>query len=249
MTDRAGSQTRVENLILGALPPVEFKRLAPHLKSVTLRVGEILKEADEPARDVYFPLEAVISLITVMENGGTLECGIVGREGVAGISAFLGGGSTPNQQLVQVPGTALKVPGSILAHEFKRGGRLQELLGKYTLATIIQISQSVACNRIHSAEERLCRWLLMMNDRSDTVFFPHTQEFLAQMLGAARPVVTITAGALQKAGLIKYSRGNLTILNRSGLESASCECYAKVAAEFDRLLGSSHAHSRAHGGD
>jgi CRP-like cAMP-binding protein len=243
MTDPAGSQTLVENLILGALPPVEFKRLAPHLKCVTLRVGDVLKEADEPALDVYFPLDAVISLITVMENGMTLECGIVGREGVAGISAFLGGGSTPNQQLVQVPGTALKLTASVLAHEFKRGGRLQELLSTYTLATIIQISQSVACNRIHNAEERLCRWLLMMNDRSDTVFFPHTQEFLAQMLGAARPVVTTTAGALQKAGLIKYSRGNLTIMNRSGLESASCECYAKVAAEFDRLLGRRHADS------
>ncbi len=249
MTDRAAPQTQVENLLLGALPPVELKRLTPHLKCVTLRVGEILKEADEPAIDVYFPLDAVISLITVMENGVTLECGIVGREGIAGISAFLGGGPTPNQQLVQVPGTALKLPGSVIAQEFKRGGRLQELLSRYTLATIIQISQSVACNRVHSAEERLCRWLLMMNDRSDTVFFPHTQEFLAQMLGAARPVVTITAGALQKAGLIKYSRGNLTILNRSGLESASCECYAKVAGEFDRLLGNRNAHAGAHGGD
>jgi len=244
-----GSQTRVENFLLGALPPVEFKRLAPRLKCVTLRVGQILKEADEPAVDVYFPLDAVISLITVMENGMTVECGIVGREGVAGLSAFLGGGSTPNQQLVQVPGTALKLPGSILAHEFKRGGRLQELLSTYTLATIIQISQSVACNRIHSAEERLCRWLLMMNDRADTVFFPHTQEFLAQMLGAARPVVTTTAGALQKAGLIKYSRGNLTIMNRRGLESASCECYAKVTTEFERLLGSNYAHAGADGGD
>ncbi|HYJ85707.1 MAG TPA: Crp/Fnr family transcriptional regulator [Pyrinomonadaceae bacterium] len=249
MSDPAVSPTRVGNLLLGALPPVEFKRLAPHLKCVTLRVGQILKEADEPALDVYFPLNAVISLITVMENGMTLECGVVGREGVVGLSAFLGGGPTPNQQLVQVPGTALKLPGSIMAHEYKRGGRLQELLSTYTLATLIQISQSVACNRIHSAEERLCRWLLMMSDRADTVYFPHTQEFLAQMLGAARPVVTTAAGALQKAGLIKYSRGNLTILNRTGLESASCECYAKVAVEFDRLLGGNHADAGAKDAD
>ncbi len=249
MSDPAGLQARVENFLLSALPPVEFKRLAPHLKCVTLRVGQILKEGDEPARDVYFPLDAVISLITLMENGMTLECGIVGREGVAGLSAFLGGGSTPNQHLVQVPGTALKLPGSILAHEFKRGGRLQELLSAYTLATLIQISQSVACNRTHSAEQRLCRWLLTMNDRADTDFFPHTQEFLSQMLGAARPVVTTTAGALQKAGLIKYSRGNLTILNRRGLESASCECYAKVTAEFERLLGSNYARAGAGVGD
>lgn len=249
MSDPAGSQTRVKNLLLAALPPVEFERLAPHLKCVTLRVGEILKAADEPALDVYFPLDAVISLITVMENCMTLECGVVGREGVTGLSAFLGGGPTPNQQLGQVPGKALKLPGSILAHEYKRGGRLHELLSTYILATIIQISQSAACNRIHSAEERLCRWLLMMSDRANKVYFPHTQEFLAQMLGAARPVVTTAAGALQKAGLIKYSRGNLTILNRTGLESASCECYARVAVEFDRLLGCDHAHAGAEGGD
>lgn len=229
---------QLQNCLLTALPESEFVRLAPHLRSVSLSVGQILKEAGETALHAYFPLDAVISLITVMENGMTVECGVVGKEGVVGLSTFLGNGATPNQHIVQVPGSALKVPGSVMAQEFQRGGKLHELLNRFTLATIIQISQSVACNRIHTAEERLCRWLLMMNDRAEIDYFPHTQEFLSRMLGAARPVVTLTAGALQKAGLIKYSRGNLTILNRPGLESITCECYAKVTAEFDLLLGS-----------
>lgn len=230
------SAAEVENLLLRSLPESEFARIAPHLRSVSLSVGEILKEADEIADEAYFPLDAVISLITVMQNGMTVECGVVGKEGVVGLSTFLGGGATPNQHIVQVPGTALKLAGNVLADEFLRGGKLQELLSKFTLATIIQISQSVACNRIHTAEERLCRWLLMMSDRGETEYFPQTQEFLSRMLGAARPVVTLTAGALQKAGLIKYSRGNLTILDRKGLEAKACECYAKIVAQCDRLF-------------
>lgn len=192
----------LQNSLLRAPPESEFARLAPHLRSVPLSVGEILKEAGETALHAYFPLDAVISLITVMENGMTVECGVVGKEGVVGLSTFLGDGVTPNQHIVQVPGTALRLPGSVLAQEFRRGGKLYELLSRFTLATIIQISQSVACNRIHTAEERLSRWLLMMNDFSQVDYFPHTQEFLSRMLGAARPVVTLTAGALQKAGLI-----------------------------------------------
>lgn len=225
-----------ENLLLRSLPESEFARIAPHLRPVSLSVGEILKEADETADDAYFPIDCVISLITVMENGMTVECGVVGKEGVVGLSTFLGGGATPNQHIVQVPGMTLKLSGAILANEFQRGEKLQELLSKFTLATIIQISQSVACNRIHTAEERLCRWLLMMSDRGQTEYFPQTQEFLSRMLGAARPVVTLTAGALQKAGLIKYSRGNLTILDRPGLETKACECYAKVVSQCNRLL-------------
>lgn len=228
---------KLQNKLLAALSAADYERLAPHLQTVSLKVGEVLKDADEPAFDVYFPVDSVISLITLMEDGMTVEAGVVGREGVAGLSAFLGGGSTPNQHIVQAPGTALKIRGSKLAEEFSKGGRLQELLHRYVLATLIQISQSVACNRIHSTEERLCRWLLMMNDRVDSGYFPHTQEFLSRMLGVARPIVTLTAGALQKAGWIKYSRGNITILDRQGLESATCECYAKVSQEFDRLLG------------
>jgi len=231
---------KLGNKLLSNLPEADYERLAAHLQPVSLEVGEVLKDADEPAFNAYFPLDSVISLITLMEDGMTVEAGVVGREGVVGLSSFLGGGSTPNQHMVQVPGTALKIRGSKLAEEFSGGGKLQELLHKYVLATIIQISQSVACNRIHSTEERLCRWLLMMNDRVDTGYFPHTQEFLSRMLGAARPIVTLTAGALQKAGWIKYSRGNITILDRKGLESAACECYARVTQEFDRLLGSSN---------
>lgn len=229
---------KLQNNLLSALTEADYARLAPHLQTVSLEVGEVLKDADEPAFDAYFPVDSVISLITLMEDGMTVEAGVVGREGVAGLSSFLGGGPTPNQHMVQAPGTALKIRGSKLAEEFSRGGKLQALLHRYVLATIIQISQSVACNRVHSTEERLCRWLLMMNDRVDSGYFPHTQEFLSRMLGAARPIVTLTAGALQKAGWIKYSRGNITILNRKGLESATCECYARVTQEFDRILGS-----------
>ncbi len=232
---------QIQNKLLSALSEADYLRLAPHFQTVSLEVGEVLKDADEPAFDVYFPVDSVISLITLMEDGMTVEAGVVGREGVVGLSAFLGGGSTPNQHVVQAPGTALKIRGSTVAEEFRRGGKLQELLHRYVLATIIQISQSVACNRIHSTEERLCRWLLMMkNDRVDSGYFPHTQEFLSRMLGVARPIVTLTAGALQKAGWIKYSRGNITILNRKGLESATCECYARVTQEFERLLGLGH---------
>ncbi len=241
MVNSTASVVQKENLLLRSLPESEFTRIAPHLRSVSLSVGEILKEADETADDAYFPIDSVISLITVMENGMTVECGVVGKEGVVGLSTFLGAGATPNQHIVQVPGTALKLAGTIMANEFQRGEKLQELLSRFTLATIIQISQSVACNRIHTAEERLCRWLLMMNDRGQTDYFPQTQEFLSRMLGAARPVVTLTAGALQKAGLIKYSRGNLTILDRQGLEAKACECYAKVVSQCNRLLESANS--------
>lgn len=226
----------IQNKLLLALPEIEYERLGPHFQTVTLSVGEVLKEADEPALHAYFPIDSVISLITVMEDGMTVEAGVVGREGVVGLSTFLGGGCTPNQHVVQAPGAALKIRGSKLAEEFSRGGKLQQLLLRYVLATIAQISQSVACNRIHSTEERLCRWLLMMNDRVDSGYFPHTQEFLSRMLGVARPIVTLTAGALQKAGWIKYSRGNITILDRDGLESATCECYGRVKHEFERLI-------------
>jgi CRP-like cAMP-binding protein len=226
MVDTTDSVSKKENLLLSSLPESELARLSPHLRPVSLSVGEILKEADETALEAYFPLDSVISLITVMENGMTIECGVVGREGIVGLSTFLGGGATPNQHIVQ---------------EFQRGEKLHELLNKFTLATIIQISQSVACNRIHTAEERLCRWLLMMSDRGQTDYFPQTQEFLSRMLGAARPVVTLTAGALQKAGLIKYSRGNLTILDRQGLEAKTCECYAKVVTQCARLFESETA--------
>lgn len=241
MVDTTDSVSKKENLLLSSLPESELARLSPHLRPVSLSVGEILKEADETALEAYFPLDSVISLITVMENGMTIECGVVGREGIVGLSTFLGGGATPNQHIVQVPGNALKLAGPILAQEFQRGEKLHELLNKFTLATIIQISQSVACNRIHTAEERLCRWLLMMSDRGQTDYFPQTQEFLSRMLGAARPVVTLTAGALQKAGLIKYSRGNLTILDRQGLEAKTCECYAKVVTQCARLFESETA--------
>src|SRR5918912_2006873 len=226
----------LKNQLLAALTDEETERLQPHLKLVTLTAGEVLNDADEPARYVYFPLEAVISIITIVEDGTTIEVGIVGFEGLAGLSALLGGGTTPNQFIVQVEGTALRIKGDVLAEEFRRGGNLQEFVHKYTQLTITQISQSAACNHVHKIEERLCRWLLMMHDRAESGYFSHTQEFLSRMLGASRPVVTLAAGALQKAGLIRYSRGNITILDREGIEEATCECYLRVKREYDRFL-------------
>lgn len=229
------SKIHLKNQLLAALTDEENERLAPHLKLVSLTAGEVLKDADEPARYVYFPLEAVISIITLMEDGTTIEVGIVGFEGLAGLSALLGGGTTPNQFIVQVEGTALRIKGVTLAEEFRRAGKLQDLVHKYIQLTITQISQSAACNHVHKIEERLCRWLLMMHDRAGSGFFPHTQEFLSHMLGASRPMVSLAASALQKAGLIRYSRGNITILDRTGLEEATCECYMRVKRESDRL--------------
>jgi CRP-like cAMP-binding protein len=225
------------NLLLCALPPAERERLFPHLQAVTFSLGQSVCEPGEQINYCYFPTSSVISLLYTMQDGSTAEMGLVGNEGVLGIVVFLGGESTCSRALVAVAGDALMLPGKLLQEEFARPGPLQQLLLRYTQAFITQISQTAVCNRLHSVEQRLCRWLLLCQDRKNCLDLPMTQELIANMLGGRRESVTVAAGHLQDAGLIHYWRGHINILDREGLESNVCECYRVVEDEFDRLLG------------
>ncbi|HVC97452.1 MAG TPA: Crp/Fnr family transcriptional regulator [Pirellulales bacterium] len=226
-----------QNRLLASLPRNEYRRLHPHLERVSLPLRDILYEANGPIPHVFFPLNGVVSLVIVMEGGFSLEVGTIGNEGMVGTPVFLGSDSSPTRAISQVPGEALRMETKVFEEEMKRGGPLYGLVQRYTQAMINQISQSTVCNHRHSVEKRMCRWLLMSHDRVGIDEFLLTQEFLAQMLGVRRPTVTAVAGILQKAGLISYHRGRLTVLDRKGLEGASCECYEVVAKELDRLLG------------
>ncbi len=225
-----------ENRLLTALPKDEYRRLRPHLEKVPLPLKDILYEANGPISHVFFPLNGVVSLV-IIEGGFTLELGTIGNEGMVGTPVFLGAESSPTRAISQVPGEALRMETKVFQEEMTRGGALHGLVQRYTQAMINQISQSTVCNHRHSVQKRMCRWLLMSHDRVGTDEFQLTQEFLAQMLGVRRPTVSAAAGILQKAGLITYHRGRLTVLDRKGLEAASCECYEVVAKELDRLLG------------
>ena len=225
-----------ENRLLTVLPRDEYRRLRPHLEKVSLPLKDILYEANGPIPHVFFPLNGVVSLV-IMEGRFTLELGTIGNEGMVGTPVFLGAESSPTRAISQVPGEALRMETGVFQEEMKLGGPLYGLIQRYTQAMINQISQSTVCNHRHSVEKRMCRWLLMSHDRVGVDEFHLTQEFLAQMLGVRRPTVTAVAGILQKAGLISYHRGTLTVLDRKGLEAASCECYEVVAKELDRLLG------------
>jgi len=225
-----------ENRLLTALPRAEYRRLRPHLEKVSLPLKDILYEANGPIPHIFFPLNGVVSLV-LMEGGFTLELGTIGNEGMVGTPVFLGAESSPTRAISQVPGDALRMETKVFQEEMTRGGPLHGLVQRYTQAMINQISQSTVCNHRHSVQKRMCRWLLMSHDRVGTDEFQLTQEFLAQMLGVRRPTVSAAAGILQKAGLITYHRGRLTVLDRKGLEAASCECYEVVAKELDRLLG------------
>jgi CRP-like cAMP-binding protein len=226
-----------ENHLLAALPRDENRRLRPHLEKVSLPLKDILYEANGPIPHVFFPLNGVVSLVIIMEGGFTLEVGTIGNEGMVGTPVFLGSESSPTRAISQVPGEALRMETKVFQEEMKLGGSLYRLVQRYTQAMINQISQSTVCNHRHSVQKRMCRWLLMSHDRVGADEFQLTQEFLAQMLGVRRPTVTAVAGILQKAGLISYHRGRLTVLDRKGLEATSCECYEVVAKELDRLLG------------
>ncbi len=226
-----------KNRLLAALPRDEYNRLLPHLEKVSLPLREILYEANGPIPHVFFPLNGVVSLVIIMDGDFTLEVGTIGNEGMVGTPVFLGSESSPTRAISQVPGDALRMETKVFQKEMKRRGPLYGLVQRYTQAMINQISQSTVCNHRHSVEKRMCRWLLMSHDRVGADEFPLTQEFLAQMLGVRRPTVTAVAGKLQKAGLITYHRGTLTILDRKGLEAASCECYRVVSDELERLLG------------
>ncbi|MDZ8260371.1 Crp/Fnr family transcriptional regulator [Nostoc sp. ChiQUE01b] len=225
------------NNLLAVLPPADYERLVPHLKLVPLPLKKVLYEAGEPIAQVYFPNKAVVSIVTTMEDGSTVEVGIVSNEGMVGMPVILGDDTTTTTAFVQIPGVAMQMDADILRSEFNRGGAIQSLLLRYVQAVYTQIAQGVACNRLHKLERRLARWLLTVSDRLESEEFPLTQEFISQMLGVRRAGVTEAANILSEAGMISYHRGQINILNREALEKTSCECYQIIENEFVRLLG------------
>lgn len=224
------------NHLLAALPGADLQRLAPHLEHVNLALGDVLYEPGDTLRHVYFPIDAIVSLLHVTENGSSAEIAIVGNEGLIGIALFMGGESTSSRAVVQSAGAALRLPGEKLKAEFNRHGDLLLLMLRYTQALITQMSQTALCNRHHSIDQQLCRWLLLSLDRLPGNRLNMTQELIANMLGVRREGVTEAAGKLQRQGVIEYSRGQITILDRPRLERLSCECYLVVKNETDRLL-------------
>lgn len=228
-------QSSCRNRLLAKLPVEEYERLAPHLQAVKFDLGDIIYQSGGHINYIYFLTEGIVSLLYTMENGMSAEIGIVGNEGVIGIALFMGGDTMPNRALVQSAGTAVRLKAQFLQDEFKRGGKFHHLLLRYTQALVTQISQTAVCNRLHSVELQLCRWLLLSHDRLQTNELVMTHDMIANMLGTRREGVTIAAGKLQDAGLINYYRGHITIIDRAGLEAAVCECYKVVKDEFDRL--------------
>ncbi len=224
------------NGLLAALPDAEWQRLLPYLESVDMPLGKVLYESGDKLAHVYFPTTSIVSLLYVMENGSSAEIAIVGYEGVVGISLFMGGNSTPSRAVVQSAGHGYRLKANMLMEEFDRAGPALHLLLRYTQALITQMSQTAVCNRHHSLDQQLCRWLLLSLDRLQSNELVMTQELIANMLGVRREGVTEAAGNLHQAGLINYRRGRITVLDRPGLERRTCECYAVVKDEYDRLL-------------
>jgi len=225
-----------QNHLLDALPPSDFERFASHLELVPMNLGDVLYESGSQLRYVYFPTTCIISLLYVMEDGASAEIAIVGNEGLLGISLFMGGDTTPSRAIVQSAGYGYRLKAALLKDEFGRFGPTMHLLLRYTQALITQMAQTAVCNRHHSVDQQLCRWLLLSLDRLQTNELSMTQELIANMLGVRREGVTEAAGKLQDAGLIRYRRGTITVLDRPGIEARSCECYQVVKTEFDRLL-------------
>ena len=224
------------NKLLAALPPQIYQRLQPHLELVPLQLGASVYEAGGKQPFVYFPTDSIVSLLYVMKDNASAEIAIVGNEGLVGISLFMGGETTPSRAVVQSAGDAYRLRAKTLKSEFEFGGALQHLFLRYTQALITQMAQTAVCNRHHSIEQQLCRWLLLSADRLPTNVLTMTQDLIANMLGVRREGVTAAAGKLQALGLILYTRGRITIVDRPGLESRVCECYGVVKKEFDRLL-------------
>ena len=229
-------QSPRQNQLLAALPEADYERLLPQLELVPLPLGWALYESGSEQGYVYFPTDSIVSLLYVMEDGSSAEIAIAGNEGVVGIALFMGGETTPSRAVVQSAGYAYRLRASVLKAEFDRGGPLQHLLLRYTQALLTQMAQTAVCNRHHSVEQQLCRWLLLSLDRLPSNELTMTQELIANMLGVRREGVTEAAGKLQAAGLIHYSRGRITVLDRPNLEARVCECYAVVKRECDRLL-------------
>jgi CRP-like cAMP-binding protein len=230
-----------QNRILRALSDREYGELLEHLELVRYPLGRIVYEAGQEMTHVYFPNHGVLSMLTVLENGDVVEIATVGNEGMADLSVFLGLRISRSRLLVQVPGDTLRMEKAQFLEFVHRFDSLRVALGHFMVAMFTLVSQSAACNRLHAVEERAARWLLMTHDRVDSDHFPMTQDFLSSMLGVRRPSVTVAAGMLQKAGLIRYSRGHITILDRPGLEAAACECYRIVREQFDAMPGSEDA--------
>jgi len=225
-----------QNHLLAALPAEVFERLSPHLELVSMPLGEVLYESGGQLQHVYFPTTAILSLHYVMEDGASAEIAGVGNEGVLGISLFMGGNTTPSRATVQTGGHGYRLRGQLMMEEFNRAGSMMRLMLRYTQALMTQMSQTAVCNRHHSVEQQLCRWLLLTLDRLPSSELTMTQELIAGMLGVRREGITETAGNLQREGLISYRRGHITVLDRSRLESHACECYGVVKKEFHRLL-------------
>jgi CRP-like cAMP-binding protein len=230
------SSKPTQNHLLAALPAAEFERLAAHLQPVVLPLGEMLYEPGAQLQHAYFPVSAIVSLHYVMESGASASVAAVGNEGMVGVSLYMGGDTTPSSAVVQTAGDAFRLERRLLKQEFERSGPTQRLLLRYTQALMTQMSQTAVCNRHHSVEQQLCRWLLVTLDRlpSDNVVM--TQEMVAGMLGVRRESIAMAAGVLQQAGVVHGRRGHLTVLERAGLETRVCECYGVVKSEFGRLL-------------
>jgi CRP-like cAMP-binding protein len=225
-----------QNHLFRALPEEARERVFPQLELVPMPLGHVLYESGDTLQNVYFPIDSIVSVLYVMENGSSAEIAVVGNEGMVGIALFMGGETTPNRAVVQSAGHAYRLKSAVLKQEFNRSGAFQHLLLRYTQALLTQMAQTAVCNRHHSVEQQLCRWLLLSLDRLSSNEVKMTQELIANMLGVRREGVTEAAGRLQTAGLIQYRRGHITVLDRPRLEKSSCECYAVVRQEFDRLL-------------
>jgi CRP-like cAMP-binding protein len=224
------------NSLLAALPAAEWKRWSPQLERVQMPLGQVLYEAGDTLKYMYFPMTSIVSLLYVMENGASAEIAVVGKEGLVGVSLFMGGESTSSRAVVQSAGIGCRLNSKVMKSEFDRAGPVLHLLLRYTQALLTQMAQTAVCNRHHSLDQQLCRWLLLSLDRLDGNELVMTQELIANMLGVRREGVTEGALQLQKEGLIRYARGHITVLDRIGLEKRTCECYAVVKREYDRLL-------------
>jgi len=231
-----------QNHLLDALPEADYSRIQDTLEYISMPLGQALYESGGHLKHVYFPTTAIVSLLYVLESGASAEIAVVGNEGILGVSLFMGGETTPSRAVVQSAGYGYRMRSSLLKQEFNRAGPMMQLLLRYTQALITQMAQTAVCNRHHSIEQQLCRWLLLSLDRLSSNDLDMTQELIANMLGVRREGVTEAAGKLQRAGLIEYSRGHIHVLDRPKLEKRVCECYQVVKTEFDRLLPEMHRH-------
>jgi CRP-like cAMP-binding protein len=226
-----------KNYLISSLTESDFAKVFPKLEAVSLKLGQVMHESGDPMDYVYFPTTAIISLLYIMENGSTAEIGVVGNDGILGIELFMGGETTTNRAIVQRAGDGLRMKARDMKAEFTLGGAFQKMLLRYTQALIAQISQTAVCNRLHSVEQQLCRWLLLSHDRLDSDKLIMTHDLISNMLGVRREGVTLAAQKLVARKLIKSVRGTMTIIDRPGLENAVCECYRVVNTEYNRLLG------------